>query len=70
MVSAYKSVLHCDSNLQKAQSLANKTHAIPQLNLVLHVWFPWCDAADVSTGFSAKQAGCLEATENVLCWEE
>lgn len=67
MVSAYKSVLHRDGDLQQAQRLAYKKHVIFQLNLVFHVPFPWCDAADVSTGFSAKQVVRLEATGNVLC---
>lgn len=70
MVSAYKSVLYHDRNPQKAWRLASKTHVISQLNLMLHVWFPWCDAVDVSTDFSAKQVAHLEATANVLCCEQ
>lgn len=67
MVSAYKSLPHCGRNLQKDQSLAKKSHVVPQLNPVSHVRFPWCDAVNISTSFSAKQVVLLEATENVLC---
>lgn len=56
IASVYKSVLHSDRNLQKAQRPADRNHVISQLNIALGGWFPWCDAAEVY--WFLRKEGC------------